>query len=182
MPEEVIKVIVERVPPEVRGGGGFGVSGYLRGEYMDGFQGHAQLGTAIDHAIRCLQRYKEQLLGDKMSNMDDAMKVQTVEEADAFIEQVMVENNVSAKDRPEKEQILRSNAAYFAGYYDQETRERIERVFKAAHPIFGSTAANGRVDPSVAFRLGEAAGKAMKDGKNVEKAITHARKRLGVKP
>lgn len=27
---------------------------------------------------------------------------------------------------------------YYAGYYDAETRERVERLFGAVHPIFGS--------------------------------------------
>jgi len=116
-----------------------------------------------------------------MSETQDAMKVQTVEEADAFLKKILAENHVGTKDWTEKERILRSNIAYFAGYYDQETRERIERVFKTAHPVFGS-AANGPLDPMVAFRLGEAAGTAMRKGRSIEKAVRSARKRLGVKP
>jgi hypothetical protein len=30
------------------------------------------------------------------------------------------------------------STAFFAGYYDSETRERVERLFKCQHPIFGS--------------------------------------------
>ena len=116
-----------------------------------------------------------------MSSMKDAMEAQTVEEADAFVKKVLAENHIGTKDWAEKERILRSNIAYFAGYYDQETRERIERVFKTAHPIFGSAAANGELDPMVAFRLGEAAGTAMRKGRSIEKAVKSARRRLGVK-
>ena len=63
----MVKIVVELVSPDVRGGGGFGVSGYLHGRYEDGFQGHAELEGALDHAIQCLQRYKKQL-GKKDKN------------------------------------------------------------------------------------------------------------------
>src|SRR4051812_1615928 len=32
------------------------------------------------------------------------------------------------------------NLGYFAGYYDHETRERVERLFFCVHPILGSAA------------------------------------------
>lgn len=31
----------------------------------------------------------------------------------------------------------RANLGYFAGYYDSETRGRVERLFQCSHPIFG---------------------------------------------
>jgi hypothetical protein len=30
---------------------------------------------------------------------------------------------------------------YFAGYYDHATRERVERLYRCAHPVFGSASA-----------------------------------------
>lgn len=30
-----------------------------------------------------------------------------------------------------------SNLGYYSGYYDNETFERVNRLFKAVHPIFG---------------------------------------------
>ena len=36
-------------------------------------------------------------------------------------------------------QIAGVNLGYYAGYYDNETRARVERLFMCAHPIFGST-------------------------------------------
>lgn len=37
------------------------------------------------------------------------------------------------------EQIAKVNIGYFAGYYDNETRGRVERVFGCFHPVFGKT-------------------------------------------
>ena len=34
-------------------------------------------------------------------------------------------------------QIAGSNLGYFAGYYDNETRERVERLFRCSHPGVG---------------------------------------------
>lgn len=38
------------------------------------------------------------------------------------------------------EQIVNSNLGYFAGYYSNETRLRVEKLFRCAHPIFGKAA------------------------------------------
>ena len=43
------------------------------------------------------------------------------------------------KARTEAEKQERENLAYYAGYYGAETRERVERLFKCEHPIFGSS-------------------------------------------
>ena len=47
------------------------------------------------------------------------------------------------KSREEAEAIERSNLGYFAGYYDHETRARVEHLFHCQHPIFGSIATHG---------------------------------------
>lgn len=42
------------------------------------------------------------------------------------------------KDTKEKAiQIEASNLGYYKGYYDGETIERVTKLFKVAHPIFG---------------------------------------------
>lgn len=35
------------------------------------------------------------------------------------------------------EQIAKKNIGYFAGYYDEKTRIRVESLFDCEHPIFG---------------------------------------------
>lgn len=47
--------------------------------------------------------------------------------------------------------IQKQNLGYFAGYYDSETMERVNRLFKTAHPIFGNRAP----EPRGAFELGK---------------------------
>lgn len=44
----------------------------------------------------------------------------------------------------------RQNMGYFSGYYGNEKRLEILRVFETAHPIFGTSA----VTPEEAFALG----------------------------
>lgn len=46
-------------------------------------------------------------------------------------------------ERAEAERVVRQNLAYYAGYYDTPTRERVERLFCCAHPIFGPVADSG---------------------------------------
>jgi hypothetical protein len=55
--------------------------------------------------------------------------------------------------------VERHNLGYFAGYYDNETRERVERLFKCSHPIFGSIAKNGAPTAKEALAAGMVAAK-----------------------
>lgn len=56
-------------------------------------------------------------------------------------------------------QIAAHNLGYFAGYYDNETRERVERLFKCSHPIFGSIAVKGAAPTAKeAFEAGKRMG------------------------
>jgi hypothetical protein len=62
-----------------------------------------------------------------------------------------------------------SNIGYFAGYFDEATRARVEKVFKAKHPIFGS--ANLPVtEAGIAFAYGgvEAAREVMAEERKKE--------------
>lgn len=56
--------------------------------------------------------------------------------------------------------IAKSNLGYFAGYCDNKTRERVERLFCCEHPIFGSIQ-NGTPTAEQAFKMGEALGRKM---------------------
>lgn len=50
--------------------------------------------------------------------------------------------------------LFRDNLGYYAGYYDGETRRRVEALFDCEHPVFGSIAENGTPTAEEAFRLG----------------------------
>lgn len=86
---------------------------------------------------------------------DPAMKIVTQEEANAYFEE-LVQHNMrnSEHDRAEAEAIERSNLGYYAGYYDHETRIRVEKLFSCHHPIFGSAEA-GEPTPEEAFEMGQ---------------------------
>lgn len=92
-----------------------------------------------------------------------AMEMQTEAEADEYFE-ALVEHCMSfGKTRKEAESIERSNLGYFAGYYDHETRERVERLYKCAHPVFGSIAKHGAPTPEEALKAGIERGKALNE-------------------
>lgn len=84
-----------------------------------------------------------------------AMSITDPEDAKQYFEayvDFMVKHS-SIKKR-EAIEIAKSNLGYYAGYYDNETRERVERLFCCAHPVFGSIAANGAPTPEQAYDIG----------------------------
>jgi hypothetical protein len=84
-------------------------------------------------------------IGDKYG---PAMEMTDQAEADAYFERcvrhtsewLFMEGKAKsiALARPEAERIERINFGYFAGYYDSATRQRVERLFRCAHPVFGA--------------------------------------------
>lgn len=95
---------------------------------------------------------KEATIGDKYH---PAMEIRDQAEADAYFER-LVEHMMSCSDRnrQEAEAVERSNLGYFAGYYDSLTRERVERLFRCAHPVFGKIAENGPPTMEEALKAG----------------------------
>lgn len=89
-----------------------------------------------------------------------AMSLTDQAEADAYFEacvehmQRMLAAEGKPADRAEAERVERTNLGYWAGYYDDETRARVERLFRCAHPVFGAIAENGPPTPEQAFRAG----------------------------
>lgn len=68
---------------------------------------------------------------------DPAMKIADQEEADWYFE-LCVEHCMSfGNDRQKAEEIERGNIGYYAGYFDSETQQRVQKLFGAIHPIFG---------------------------------------------
>lgn len=62
--------------------------------------------------------------------------------------------DIDAMLRKEAEDICKSNLGYFAGYYDNETRKRVEELFLCEHPVFGSYKENSVPTPEEAFNAG----------------------------
>lgn len=74
------------------------------------------------------------MLPDKITDgdkYDPAMKVKTQEEADIYFDR-LVEHamRVCGTTREEAEKLERINLGYWAGYYDCETMDRVERLFR----------------------------------------------------
>ena len=83
------------------------------------------------------------------------MKIETQKEADAYFEDC-VQHCMShfGKNRKEAESIEKTNLGYCAGYYDNEVRERVEKLFRCEHPIFGSIKKSGPPSAEDAFEMG----------------------------
>ena len=91
-------------------------------------------------------------IGDKYG---PAMSITDQVEADAYF-QACVDHTMTyhRKTRSQAEALERANLGYYAGYYDTETRERVERLFQCLHPVFGSIAQNGAPSTEEAFEAG----------------------------
>lgn len=91
-------------------------------------------------------------LAPAMTITDQADADQYLKDYKAFIQKSLdVEPNSKGLTA---EQIALSNLGYYAGYYDTDTRIRVERLFRTAHPIFGSVEANGAPTPEQALAEG----------------------------
>lgn len=84
-----------------------------------------------------------------------AMSIMDQFEADAYFEECVVHQLAFGKStRDEAILIEKSNLGHWAGYYDNATRERVERLFRCSHPVFGATAANGSPTAAESFVAG----------------------------
>lgn len=79
-------------------------------------------------------------IGDKYG---PAMAITTQADADAYFRRCVKHTMSFGKSRQEAEAVERSNLGYYAGYGTPETRERVERLFKCKHPVFGAIAERG---------------------------------------
>ena len=95
----------------------------------------------------------EECLGPamKITNKKDAE--QYLADYIKFIEKIQeLEPDV---EQDSAESIAKSNLGYYAGYYSNEVRERVEKLFCCAHPVFGSIKENGIPTPQEAFDMGK---------------------------
>lgn len=98
-----------------------------------------------------------------------AMEITGQSEADDYLAAIvchLVED--WGKSIAEASQIAKKNLAYYAGYYDSETRERVERLFQCEHPVLGSIAEKGIPTFEEAFNIGVQMGREMKASQEVQ--------------
>lgn len=92
-------------------------------------------------------------LGPAMKITDESDAKQYFVDYAAFIQK-----HLDAKPRHDAQtasDIARINLSYYAGYYDNGTRERVERLFECSHPAFGAIAKNGAPTVKEAFDAGK---------------------------
>ena len=77
-----------------------------------------------------------------------AMDVTDPIEAATYFEALVEYGMSHDQTREQAEQVQRSNLGYFSGYSNVETQRRVERLFGAVHPIFGSV--GGDTEPKTA--------------------------------
>lgn len=98
--------------------------------------------------------------------LEPAMNITDAEDAKQYLKDYVdfIEKTVDKKHLTERTstEIAKHNLGYYAGYYNNETRERIERLFMCEHPLFGSIKENGVPTPEEAFRIGTEYGKGNK--------------------
>jgi hypothetical protein len=99
----------------------------------------------------------EEIMKDKITNgekYNPAMKITDQAEADRYFNECVEHcmRCLPTDDRAEAECIEKSNLGYWAGYYDDKTRRRVEKLFRCSHPIFGSVEQNGPPTPQQALK------------------------------
>lgn len=69
-----------------------------------------------------------------------AMEMTDTADAQAYLE-ALIEHDMRVWGQTEDEarRIQLSNLGYYTGYYDYETRQRVQALFGAVHPVFGMT-------------------------------------------
>lgn len=88
---------------------------------------------------------------------EEALKIQTRSEAKQYLHDYAEWiKNKGAREEPIKEpiEIAKENFGYWAGYYSNEVRRKVEGLFECEHPVFGSIEKNGPPTPAQAFALG----------------------------
>lgn len=109
------------------------------------------------HQDKNCEPAKPETIGDVYG---PAMAAQTQEEADAMLERIVARltGPGGVVSRDEALAGARRSLGYYAGYYDDETRARVEMLFKCEHPYFGPIAA-GKPTPAEALAIGMEIGK-----------------------
>jgi hypothetical protein len=93
--------------------------------------------------------------------VEAAIAVETQDAANVMFEQ-LVQEAMRENDnmgRAEAIDTVRDNLGYFAGYYDHDTRARVERLYQCEHPVFGPIATTRPPSAEEALALVKECGK-----------------------
>lgn len=87
--------------------------------------------------------------------LEPAMKITDKKDADQYLKDYIKYIDSFQEKDASSESIAKSNLGYYAGYYSNEVRERVEKLFCCSHPVFGSIKENGIPTPQEAFDMGK---------------------------
>ncbi len=104
----------------------------------------------------------EEALGPAMEIQDEAEAKQYLKDYIKWRVGKAIKKSAKGKKGLEKrywqnkgEELCKKDLAYYAGYYDDATRRRVEELFECQHPVFGSIKENGSPTPKEAFEMGK---------------------------
>lgn len=66
------------------------------------------------------------------------IEITTEEDARAYLEELITERmQLFNETRDRAAYIVHLNLGYYSGYFSEETRQRIQKLFDVSHPVFG---------------------------------------------
>lgn len=91
--------------------------------------------------------------------LNPAMQITDQEDATQYLEKYIAYIQKALDKEPRSddmtaEAIAKANIGYFAGYYSNEVRARVEKLFLCSHPIFGKIEETGPISAETAFEAG----------------------------
>lgn len=92
-------------------------------------------------------------LDPAMNITDESDALQYLKQYVSFIQMQLDSGEASAEGKT-AEEIAKINLGYYADYYSNETRQRIEKLFNCSHPVFGSIKLNGAPSTEQALEAG----------------------------
>lgn len=121
------------------------------------------------------------IMPDKITIQDKygpAMEIKDQQLANEYLA-VCVEHTMRQRNGltlKEAMSIEKQNLGYFAGYYADETRERVERLFKTEHPVFGPIATARELTPEQVFEMGHQMGMEFDERGRISRGLVRERK------
>lgn len=89
--------------------------------------------------------------------LDPAMNITDQKDADQYLSayiEFQKSHMTEASGKHTPEEICKINLGYWAGYYGNDVRGRVERLFMCSHPVFGSITENGIPSNKEAYTCG----------------------------
>ena len=137
------------------------------------FRGAASLSTYVTHGGASSNyalddhvffwQLTETRKGVSTKTLSDAVNVQHQIEADEILLEMIHAVVADGKATVEEAgKIVKENIAYYAGYYGNDVRERVEKLYGCTHPVFGSYAKYGAQPTEMALEMGRRVGELSK--------------------